>query len=119
LETLGQDKKLKLTTHKREQLKKTELEQFKNVLEHPAFKANPLSVITEHVKNSVTLIKKQNELNELETKKSQSELKKLNKLKQQKEKQRTLVSDTAKTGVKTSKHDRNKKPKPKQNMELG
>jgi hypothetical protein len=37
-----------------------ELEQFKNVLAHPVFQTDPMAAITEHVKNSVVILQKQN-----------------------------------------------------------
>jgi len=43
----------KLTAEKRQKIAKLELQQFHNVLEHPAFAQNPLAAITEHLKNKV------------------------------------------------------------------
>jgi len=47
----------------------TEVQQFKNVLAHPAFDSDPLKAITEHITNSVQLLKKQvNEKQQFEDK---------------------------------------------------
>jgi len=58
LETNAQSKKKKhpiLTSKNKNKLLSAELEQFKNVLAHPAFKANPMGAITEHLKNTIKL----------------------------------------------------------------
>jgi hypothetical protein len=40
-----------MTTERRQKIAKQEVEQFKNVLAHPAFKNNALATITEHLTN--------------------------------------------------------------------
>lgn len=38
---------------------KLEQEQFKNVLKHPIYQSNPLATISEHIKNNVQILHKQ------------------------------------------------------------
>jgi len=63
----------KLTVHKRKEIEKLESQQFKNVLQHPAFKSNPMAAINEHISNSVAITQKINQ--EAENKKKVAELK--------------------------------------------
>ncbi|XP_078344559.1 uncharacterized protein LOC144630141 [Oculina patagonica] len=46
-------KKSKMSKKARQALQASEIAHFQQVLKHPAFKANPLAAISEHIKNAV------------------------------------------------------------------
>jgi len=78
-----------MTTEKKKEITKVELEQFKNVLSHPAFQSNPVGAITEHLKNSVALMQKKH---------NEETVKKTNKNKNKKKPNKSKQSNAMKLG---------------------
>ncbi|KAL6077163.1 Translation initiation factor IF-2 [Balamuthia mandrillaris] len=50
------DTTARLTTHKKTKIMTSEVEQFKNVLAHPAFQRDPMAAIKEHLSNKVAFM---------------------------------------------------------------
>lgn len=57
----AQTKNKKMDNKMKQKLAVTELEQFKNVLAHPAFQNDPLAIIKEHLKNKVAAVNSERE----------------------------------------------------------
>jgi len=87
-----QIKQKKLTNSSRQQITGNETKQFSAVLEHPAYKSNPLGAITEHITNSVSLIQKQKQ-----------DAKEQNKVARKKEKERQKKKELSKGKLKPNK----------------
>jgi len=54
-------KNKKVDTKMKQQMASTELEQFKNVLAHPAFQNDPMGIIKEHLKNKIAAVNSERE----------------------------------------------------------
>jgi len=92
--------------------RKKEVEQFKNVVAHPAFKNSPMATIREHLSNKVEATEKAHIDEMRELKKKEREQKK-------KEKERDAMEKEAETQEKKPARRRRTKSKGKGNMKVG